>query len=317
MVEAEPFEELRPGAFAIAYRMLGSVSEAEDVVQEGLLRLHRAQRQGERIESPRAYLSTVVTRLAIDTLRSARMRRESYVGEWLPEPLVTSDEDDPARQAELADSLSLAFLVLLESLSPEQRAVFLLREVFDYPYDEIARIVGKSEANARQLAVRARRQVDERRPRFEASSQQRERLAESFFAAVQDGDLEALEALLAEDVVLHGDGGGKVPAIARPLHGARRVARALSGWGKLADRFGGVSLRPVEVNGQPGAILLDREDKLIGVMALDIAGDRVQGVSSVVNPEKLRHLGPVADVRALLRRASRGRAAGGPAASSK
>jgi RNA polymerase sigma-70 factor (TIGR02957 family) len=309
MVEAEPFEELRPGAFAIAYRMLGSVSEAEDVVQEGLLRLHRAQRQGERIESPRAYLSTVVTRLAIDTLRSARMRRESYVGEWLPEPLVTSDEDDPARQAELADSLSLAFLVLLESLSPEQRAVFLLREVFDYPYDEIAGIVGKSEANARQLAARARRHVEERRPRFEASREQREQLAERFFAAVQKGELEALEALLAEDVVLHGDGGGKVPAIARPLHGSRRVARTLSTWAKQGERFGGVSMHPVEVNGQPGAMLVDSEDKLIGVMALDIAGDRIQGVSSVVNPEKLRHLGPVSDLGARMRQASRARAA--------
>jgi RNA polymerase sigma-70 factor (ECF subfamily) len=309
MAEAELLEELRPGAFAIAYRMLGSVSEAEDVVQEGLLRLHRARQQGEPIESPRAYLSTVVTRLGIDQLRSARVRRESYVGEWLPEPLMTSDEDDPARHAELADSLSLAFLVLLESLSPEQRAVFLLRDVFDYPYDEIARIVGKSEANARQLAVRARRHVDERRPRFEASRERREQLAERFFAAVQEGDLEALEALLAEDVVLHGDGGGRVPAIARPLHGARRVARVLTNWTKQATRFGGAGLRPVEVNGQPGARMLDSEGKLIGVIALDIAGDRVQGVSSVVNPEKLHHLGPVADVRALLRRASRARAA--------
>src|SRR5918992_5314741 len=165
----EEFDELRPAAFGIAYRMLGSVSEAEDVVQEGLLRLHRAREEGERIESPRAYVSTVVTRLGIDQLRSARVRRETYVGEWLPEPLVTSPEEDPARQAEMADSLSLAFLVLLESLSPEQRAVFLLREVFDYPYDEIARIVGKSEDNTRQLAVRARRHVDEGRSRFEAS----------------------------------------------------------------------------------------------------------------------------------------------------
>jgi RNA polymerase sigma-70 factor (ECF subfamily) len=305
MGDAELLDELRPGAFAIAYRMLGSVSEAEDLVQEALLRLHRAQAEGQHVESPRAYVSTVVTRLGIDQLRSARRRRETYVGDWLPEPLLTSEEDDPARHAETADSLSLAFLVLLETLSPEQRAVFLLHDVFDYPYDEIARIVGKSEANARQLAVRARRHVDERRPRFEATREQREKLADRFFAAVGDGDVKALEAMLAEDVVLAGDGGGKVPAIARALHGARRVARTLATWARLAERYGGATLRRVEVNGQPGAMILDSEGQVISVMAIDIADERVQGVRSVVNPEKLRHLGPVADLTALLRRASR------------
>ncbi len=174
MAAQEPYQELRPGAFAIAYRMLGSVTEAEDLVQEGLLRLHRALEDGEPLESPRAYLSTIVTRLAIDELRSARARRETYVGEWLPEPLITSDEDAPARHAEIADSLSLAFLVLLETLSPEQRAVFLLRDVFDYPYDRIAAIVGKSEPATRQIATRARRHVDDRRPRYEASRRRRE-----------------------------------------------------------------------------------------------------------------------------------------------
>jgi RNA polymerase sigma-70 factor (TIGR02957 family) len=315
MGEPELLDALRPGAFAIAYRMLGSVSEAEDLVQEALLRLHRAQLGGERIESPRAYVSTVVTRLGIDQLRSARRRRETYVGEWLPEPLLTSEEDDPARRAEMADSLSLAFLVLLESLSPEQRAVFLLHDVFDYPYDEIARIVGKSEANARQLAARARRHVDSRRPRFEATREQREQLADRFFAAVGDGDVKALEDMLAEDVVLAGDGGGKAPALARALYGARRVARTLVTWGRQGQRFAGATVRRVEVNGQPGAMILDGEDRLISVMALDIAGDRVQVVRSVVNPDKLRHLGPVADLRALLRRASRERAAPSPGAS--
>jgi len=303
MAGDDDFRELRPAAFAIAYRMLGSVSEAEDLVQEALLRLHRARQAGDRIESPRAYLSTVVTRLGIDQLRSARARRETYVGEWLPEPLLTTDEqDDPARQAELGDSLSLAFLVVLESLSPEQRAVFLLREVFDYPYEEIAQIVGKSEDNARQLAVRARRHVDERRPRFETSREQRERLADRFFAAAQEGDLEGLETLLAHDVVLHGDGGGKAPALARPLHGRHRVARALAAWARQGKRFGGVTVRRAEVNGQPGALMLDPDGNLISVMALDVAEGQVQGVSSVVNPDKLGHLGPVADVRALLRR---------------
>jgi RNA polymerase sigma factor (sigma-70 family) len=196
MTEDE-FDELRGSAFAIAYRMLGSVSEAEDVVQEGLLRLHQAGARGERIVSPRAYLSTVVSRLSLDQLRSARVQRETYVGEWLPEPLLASADADPARKAEMADSLSLAFLVLLESLSPEQRAAFLLREVFDEPYDRIAKIVGTSEQNARQLAARARRHDEERRPRFDASRSQREELAARFFAAAEQGDLQALEELLA------------------------------------------------------------------------------------------------------------------------
>jgi RNA polymerase sigma-70 factor (TIGR02957 family) len=295
------FEELRPGAFAIAYRMLGSVSEAEDAVQEAFLRLHRALQEGDRLESPRAFLSTVVTRLCIDQLRSARVRRERYVGEWLPEPLV-ADDADPARQVEVADSLSLAFLVLLESLSPEQRAAFLLREVFDYPYDEIARIVGKSEANARQLVARARRHVEDAKPRFEASRERREELARSFFAAASDGDLESLEELLAHDVVLHGDGGGKAPGIAQALHGRRRVAQTLLTWVRAVARFGGVSLRRVEVNGQPGAVLVDPAGRLVGVMALDIAEGQVQAVRSVVNPDKLRHIGPLADLGQLLGR---------------
>ena len=245
----EEFDALRPSAFAVAYRMLGSVSEAEDVVQEGFLRLHRARAGGERIESPRAYLSTVVSRLSLDHLRSARARRETYVGEWLPEPLVG---DDPARKAEIADSLSLAFLVLLESLSPEQRAAFLLREVFDEPYDRIAEIVGTSEANARQLAARARRHVEERRPRYEASRDQREALATRFFAAAEDGDLQGLEELLAHDVVFRGDGGGKAPAAARAVHGRTKVARLLIAGLRTLARFGGVTTRREEVNGQPG-----------------------------------------------------------------
>jgi RNA polymerase sigma factor (sigma-70 family) len=282
--------------------MLGSASEAEDVVQEGFLRLHRARAGGERIESPRAYLSTVVSRLSLDQLRSARARRESYVGEWLPEPLVASPDDDPARRAEIADSLSLAFLVLLESLSPEQRAAFLLREVFDEPYDRIAEIVGTSEANARQLAARARRHVDERRPRYEASRDRREALATRFFAAAEDGDLQGLEELLAHDVVFRGDGGGKAPAAARAVHGRAEVARLLIAGMRTLAGVGGVTTRREEVNGQPGVLFLDRDERLIGVTILDIADGQIQGVSAIVNPDKLRHLGPVGDVRALLRR---------------
>src|SRR3954467_8680653 len=249
----EEFDTLRPAAFAVAYRMLGSVTEAEDVVQEGLLRVHRARAGGERIESPRAYLSTVVSRLALDHLRSAAVKRETYVGEWLPEPLLASAEDDPAPKAERGDSLSLAFPVLPESLSPEQRAAFLLREVFDEPYDRIAEIVGTSEQNARQLATRARRHVEERRPRFEATREQQEALATRFFAAAEEGDLEGLEELLAHDVVLRGDGGGKAPALARALHGRGRVARTLVAGLRTGNRIGFTSRRE-EVNGQPGAL---------------------------------------------------------------
>lgn len=293
-------DELRPSAFAIAYRMLGSVSEAEDVVQEGFLRLHRMRESGERIESPRAYLSTVVARLSIDRLRSAQARRETYVGEWLPEPLLASTDDDPARKAEMADSLSLAFLVLLESLSPEQRAALLLHEVFEEPYERVAQIIATSEENARQLVSRARRHVEERRPRFEVSREQLEQLATRFFAAAEGGDLEALEELLAHDVVLHGDGGGKAPAIAHTIHGRARVARTLIAGLRTAIRAG-VTLRREEVNGQPGALFFDPEGRVAGVMILDVADGQIQGVSSIDNPDKLRHLGPVADLRALLR----------------
>ena len=299
----EEFDELRRSAFAIAYRMLGSVSEAEDVVQEGFLRLHRAREGGERIESPRAYLSTVISRLSLDHLRSARVRRETYVGEWLPEPLAPRTDDDPGRKAEMADSLSLAFLVLLESLSPEQRAAYLLHDVFDEPYDRIAEIVGTSEQNARQLAARARRHVAERRPRFHVSREQQEELATRFFAAAEEGDLEGLEELLAHDVVLRGDGGGKAPALARAVHGRARAARTLINNLRARTRFG-ITWRREEVNGQPGALFLDREGRLISVMSLDIAEGQIQAVNSIVNPDKLRHLGPLADLDALLRERS-------------
>jgi RNA polymerase sigma factor (sigma-70 family) len=306
-VNARLFEELRPVGFAVAYRMLGSVGEAEDIVQEAFLRLHRKLEDGERLESPRAYLSTVVTRLCIGHLRSARTRRETYV-EALPEPLVgkpgapvplvgepgadLAAGGDPASRAEVADSLSLAFLVLLESLSPEQRAAFLLREVFDYPYDQIAAVVATSEPNARQLVARARRHVEQRRPRFEPSRERRERLARRFFAAARDGDLGALEQLLAHDVALHG--GGRP----RPVTGRVRVARTLVAGVRWATaRFGGLSLREVSVNGQPGAMLLDPSERLIAVLALDITeGGQIQTLTSVNGPDKLRHLGPLADV---------------------
>jgi RNA polymerase sigma-70 factor (ECF subfamily) len=291
----ELLDQLRPAAFAIAYRMLGSVSEAEDVVQETLLRVHQALDRGEQIASPRAFAATVTTRLAINQLRSARARRESYVGEWLPEPIITDGRDDPAAHAEMADSLSLAILVLLESLSPEQRAVLLLRDVFDYTYAEVAQIVGKSEGNVRVLATRARNHVERRRPRFRTTREQRDELARRFFAAAEQGDLAGLEALLAHDVELTGDGGGKVPALARTVRGRSRVARLLIG-SLLSAPPAGVSLHRVEVNGGPGAMYLDERDRPIAVVALDIAGGEITAISSIVNPDKLTHLGPVGDI---------------------
>ena len=295
-------DDLRPRAFAIAYRMLGSVSEAEDIVQEALLRVHGAIERGEEISSPRAYIATVTTRLSIDELRSARVRRETYVGEWLPEPITERPEDDPARQAEVADSLSIAFLVLLESLSPEQRAAFLLHDVFDYDYGKVAEIVGTSEENARQLASRARRHVQDGRSRFDASEEEREKLAAGFFAAVEKGDFEGLESMLAEDVELHGDGGGLAPAIKRPVFGRPKVAQLLRNWSRLSLRMADVQIVPAVINGQPGAEYRDGAGNLFGVMSLDIAEGQIQTIRSIVNPEKLAHLGPVGDAKELVRR---------------
>jgi RNA polymerase sigma-70 factor (TIGR02957 family) len=298
MATSDLYGELRPRAFAIAYQMLGSVSEAEDVVQEAFLRLHQTLQRDEQLISPRAYIATLVTRLAIDQLRSARARRERYVGEWLPEPLAT--DPTPAEHAETVDSLSLVFLVLLESLTPHQRAAFLLREVFQYPYAEVAEFIGTDVDSTRHLVARARNHVRERRPRHYASRRQREELAQRFFAAAEHGDLRALEALLAQDVALHSDGGGKVPALARPVNGRKRVARTLlAGMSAAARR--GVRIQVTEVNGQPGATAIDAQDRLVGVMGLDIADGQIQTIHSIANPDKLRHLDRVDDFGALLR----------------
>jgi RNA polymerase sigma-70 factor (TIGR02957 family) len=296
-------DELRPVAFAIAYRMLGSVSEAEDVVQTALLRVHQTLEAGEQIASPRAFVATVTTRLAINELRSARVRRERYVGEWLPEPIITDGGADPAQHAEMADSLSLAMLVLLESLTPEQRAVLLLHDVFDYDHAQIAEMIGKSQDNVRQLATRARRHVEQRRPRFQTTREQRDELGRRFFAAAELGDLAGLEALLAHDVKLTGDGGGKAPALARSLRGRSRVARAVASWVRRIMRVPGVTLRPVEINGGPGALLLDSEQRLISVGALDVADGQITSIGGIVNPDKLKHLGTPADFGSLLRSA--------------
>jgi RNA polymerase sigma-70 factor, ECF subfamily len=296
-----PYEELRPLLFSIAYRMVSSVSEAEDIVQDAFLRIHRAEAEGTKVDSPKAYLSAVVTRLSIDHLKSARARREQYVGQWLPEPLVTDAAPDAAAQAETADSLSMAFLVLLESLTPVERAVFLLREVFDYDYAQIAKIVQRSEDNCRQLYVRARRHIDEGRPRFEASREQRDELARRFFAAAQLGDTNALVELLAADVVVYGDGGGKAPAWTEPIYGRERVAKLMVATLAQVGPLGG-SVVTTELNGQPGAMFVDEEGRIAAVMSLEIADGVVQTIRGITNPDKLAHLGPVADVRAILRR---------------
>ena len=280
----ESHEPLRPYLFAIAYRMLGSVAEAEDVVQEAFLRYHQADVDA---ESPKAYLATVTTRLAIDELRSARARREVYPGEWLPEPLV---DDEAARHAETADSLSLAFLHLLEKLSPVERAVFLLREVFDYPYDELARVVGKTPDNCRQILARARRHIEAGRRRFEVSREEREEVARRFIAAWEEGDTDALVELLAADATVYGDGGGKAPAMPAPLVGAQRVAKAIVGWGRQAHERG-ITHRTARVNGELGLVFYDQAGRALWVAALEIAEGVVVAVRSVLNPDKLAHVG--------------------------
>jgi RNA polymerase sigma-70 factor, ECF subfamily len=292
---AEEFEGLRPLLFSIAYRILGSVSEAEDVVQEAWLRYEVV---GTRPDSPKAYLSTVVTRLSINVLRSARMRREQYVGDWFPEPLMEDPYQNPERAAELAESVSMASLLLLERLSPLERAVFVLREVFGFGFAEIAEMVERSEAACRQLAVRARRHMDEGRPRFDADRRAHERLAARFFAALRDGDVAELRDLLAADVRVVADSGGKAPSLPRTVLGAEKAARLLaSAWPRLLRI--GLTLEVRDVNGQPGALVRDATGSVVSVMVLDVRDGRVEVVRSVINPEKLRHLGAVADAWAV------------------
>jgi RNA polymerase sigma-70 factor (TIGR02957 family) len=289
----EQHDELRPLMFSIAYRMIGSVAEAEDIVQDAFVRM--VDTPPIEVRSPEAYASTVTTRLAIDHLRSARVRREKYVGSWLPEPLLTEvRETDPAARAELSDTLSMAFLVLLENLSPVERAVFLLREVFSYDYDQIAAIVDKSEANCRQIFARARQRIADRRPRFEASRERREELARRFAAASESGDTAALEQLLADDVTFYADGGGKAPAVTQPVSGSTRVARFIIGIARQLRARNG-RLEPAEVNGQPGFRLVDADGRLGAVLELTIVDGNIHELRNVLNPEKLRHLGPLVD----------------------
>jgi RNA polymerase sigma factor (sigma-70 family) len=293
--------EYRPLLFSIAYGMTGSVGDAEDIVQDAFLGLTKARQAGTEIADPKAYLATAVTRLGINYLGSARVRRETYVGDWLPEPVVVpAGGPGPAEHAELADSLSMAFLVLLEALSPVERAVFMLREVFRYGYPDVARITGKTEVNCRQIFARARQriaaggQVRDITP-HPARRAEGEELARRFFEAAAGGDMDALLGMLAPDVVLHGDGGGKAQALGKPLAGRLRVTRLLVGLLRRG-RFLAGAIRLAWVNGQPGAVMYDAEGLVVSVVELDVADGVVQAIRAVVNPDKLGHIGPVSDV---------------------
>ena len=297
---ADAYVDLRPLLFSIAYRMLASVSEAEDIVQEAFIRYQRAIAEDTAVQSPKAYLSAVVTRLALDHLKSARVRREAYVGEWLPEPLVTDDgAGDPAATAEQADTLSMSFLLLLERLTPVERAVFLLHDVFDYDFEEVGGIVQRTAATCRQHAVRARRFIAANRPRFDASEAERDVLLRGFLAAADRGDVDGLIELLAEDVMVHGDGGGKVPQWAAPIAGADKVARMFASFGGQLRRIG-ATLEPHRVNGQPGVIFRGPHGGIMAVMSFEFVHGRVATVRSIVNPDKLDHLGPVESLREVL-----------------
>jgi RNA polymerase sigma factor (sigma-70 family) len=294
----------RPLLFSIAYGMTGSVGDAEDIVQDAFLGLTRARQAGTEIADPKAYLATAVTRLGINYLSSARVRRERYVGDWLPEPVVVpADRPGPAEHAELADSLSMAFLVLLETLSPVERAVFMLREVFGYGYPEVARITGKTEVNCRQIFARARHRIAAGRPARGTAPRPARRaeggeLARRFFEAAAGGDLDALLGMLAPDVVFNADGGGKAQTISAPLHGRERVARLLAGLFRRGRSLG-TSLRLAWVNSQPGAIGYDAQGRVFTVFELEVADGVIQAIRAVVNPDKLGHLGPVSDVARL------------------
>ena len=294
-MDTSQYAQYRPLMFSIAYRMTGSVGDAEDIVQEAFLRAGQDGNGGgdARVESPKAYLATITTRLAIDHLRSARVRRESYVGTWLPEPLIADTEPDPAELAVTSDSLSMAFLVLLESLAPAERAVFLLREVFGYDYSEIASITGKTEAACRQTFARSRRRIDEGRPRFETSRAEGDELTALFLAAADGGDMTSLLERLAPDVLFYGDSGGKGEAtFITPLYGREHVARLIRMQVRRTLQLG-ASLSAAWVNGQPGVLAHDTDGGLIAVIAFDVLDGQIQAIRVVANPEKLGHIGPI------------------------
>ena len=281
----QTFNQYRVLLFSIAYRMLGSATDAEDIVQEAFLRWLEVR--AEEVQSPKAYLAAVVVRLCIDQLRSARVQREVYVGPWLPEPIATNQYTELVETPILAESLSFAFLVMLESLGPLERAVFLLREVFGYDYTEIATIVAKSETNCRQALHRAHQHLQHRRPRFDVSSEQQERITLQFLHASSSGDMQGLLNLLTDDIIFTSDGGGKVRAALKPIYGPAKVARGL--FGIMNKAPAGLQICMEKVNNYP-AFMAYLDDHLNIVLLLDIAGERIQHIYLVVNPDKLRWL---------------------------
>jgi RNA polymerase sigma-70 factor (ECF subfamily) len=284
------FEAYRPLLFSIAYRMLGSVSEAEDAVQETYVRFSAVVL--DRVREPRPFLTTVVTRICLDQLKSARVTREAYVGPWLPEPLVEgmeTTEPAPADIAEDHESISMAFLVLLESLTPVERAVFLLREVFDYEYDEVGRIVGRSEPACRQIFRRAKQHIVSRRPRFDSTNEEHERLVRTFIRAAEDGEVDALTDLLAEDVVFWSDAGGKRPAALQPIRGADRVAKVMRAAIRKQHLFEEQEVRIVTINGKPGILAL-RNGVVEAAVSFDAHQGRIHEIRLQLNPEKLSRL---------------------------
>ncbi|NUS72443.1 MAG: RNA polymerase sigma-70 factor [Corynebacteriales bacterium] len=288
------FTEHRPLAFSIAYNMLGSVSEAEDIVQETFARLLESSSP---ITSPKAYIAKTATNLSIDHFRSARVRRETYFGEWLPEPLVS--DPGPEAHVEEKEELSLATLALLENLTPTERAVFVLREVLEFDYSEISTFVNKSPENCRQLFARARKHIRDNKPRFDVPRAEKQKLAEQFFHMFRTGDTTELISMLTKDIVFHGDGGGNGLGLHKPLAGMTQVARFVAGLVRQVERWN-VRFEPATVNGQPGAKFFMQDGALIYVMALDIADGHIVGIRSIINSAKLEHLGKVADIPALL-----------------
>jgi RNA polymerase sigma-70 factor (ECF subfamily) len=280
------FDQYRSLLFSIAYRMLGTVADAEDMLQETFIRWQ--QSTDDAIRSPRAFLVTIMSRLCINHLQSARVQREEYVGQWLPEPIVTDPSSDPFGIIKVDESLSMAFLLLLERLTPIERAVFLLREVFEYEYSEIAAVLGQNEVNCRQILRRARQHVTALRPRFETSEQKQNDLLQSFLKAVETGDAEGLVALLSNDVVLRSDGGGKAVAVPNPVRGAGKVARGILGG---LRRFVPKTMvrRLARINGEQGFVNY-LNGKPHSVLTLDTAGGRIRAIYVVTNPEKLSHL---------------------------
>jgi RNA polymerase sigma-70 factor (ECF subfamily) len=302
MNREQEFEAMRPLLFSISYRILGSVTEAEDAVQETWLRFATSATEP---RSLRSFLSATVTRISIDVLRSARARRENYIGPWVPEPLAEDPYEDPERAAELADSVSMTALLLLERLTPLERAVFVLREVFGFDYPDIASAVDRTESACRQLVVRARRHMHAGKPRFEADRHKRLELAERFFDALKDGDVDRLRELLTADVVMLGDGGGSQGTGGGAI-GAEKGARVLAAMMPPLTEIG-VVLEQCELNGQPGAVLRGPDGAIYSAWTLDIADGLIQAIRSINNPDKLRHLGPVGDLRALIKRSQQPR----------